>query len=199
LDITFGDPWPYEECTTALTLVDKDRNAVAINQTLVNSFGSGVVIPGTGIVLNNAMYGLNPEPGFANSISGRKRRIQNVCPTLLLKDDKPFMTVGAPGGRAIQISIVQTIVHVIDFGMDVQSAIEAPRITREVGDTQVDSRFSKENYERLIEMGHRIAYIDKEIGSWARPVGIVIDPKTNLLYGGVEWYHNGFESEAIGY
>ena len=201
LDINYGNPWPYEECTTALTVVDKDRNTVAINQTLVNNFGSGVVIPRTGIVLNNAMYGLNPEPGYANSISGRKRRIQNVCPTILLRDDKPFMAVGAPGGRAIQISIVQTIVHVIDFGMDVQTAIEAPRITREVSETQVDSRFSKEICEKLREMGHQIAYLDKELDMylWARPVGIVIDPKTNLLYGGVEWNHNGFESEAIGY
>ena len=199
LDITPGNPWPYEECTTALAVVDKDRNTVAINQTLVNTFGSGIVVPGTGIVLNNAMYGLNPEPGYANSISGRKRRIQNVCPTILLKNGKPFMAVGAPGGRAIQISIVQTIVHVIDFGMDVQSAIDAPRITREVDDIQVDNRFSKEICERLMEMGHRIAYIDKEIGNWARPVGIVVDPKTNLLYGGVDLHHNRFESEAIGY
>ncbi|MFQ6075815.1 MAG: gamma-glutamyltransferase, partial [Candidatus Bathyarchaeia archaeon] len=198
-EIAPGDPWPYEECTTALTVVDEERNAVAINQTLVNAFGSGVVIPGTGIVLNNAMYGLNPEPGHANSISGRKRRIQNVCPTILLQNGKPFMAVGAPGGRAIQTSILQTIVHVIDFGMDVQSTIEAPRITREVGETQIDSRFSREVCDRLREMGHQIAHIDKEIGNWARPVAILIDPEKNLLYGGVEWHFLGFESEAIGY
>lgn len=199
LEITPGNPWPYEECTTALTVADKDRNLVAINQTLVDTFGSGVVIPETGIVMNNAMYGLNPEPGHANSISGRKRRIQNVCPTILLKDGEPFMAIGAPGGRAIQTSIVQTIVHVIDFGMDIQSAIEAPRITRETSEVQIDSRFPKETSTKLIEMGHQIAYIDKEIGNWARPVGIVVDSKQNLLYGGVEWHFLSFESEAIGY
>ncbi len=198
LKITPGNPWPHEE-TTALTVVDKDRNAVAINQTVVNAFGSGVVIPGTGILLNNAMYGLNPEPGHANSIDGRKRRIQNVCPILLLKDGDAFMTVGAPGGRAIQTSIVQTIVHVIDFGMDPQSAIEAPRITREVGEIQVDKRFSKAIVDKLKNMGHQIAYLDKEIGSWARPVSIVIDNEKNLLFGGVESHFLGFESEAIGY
>ncbi|RLI09999.1 gamma-glutamyltransferase [Candidatus Bathyarchaeota archaeon] len=199
LEIEPGDPWPYEECTTALTVVDEEKNAVAINQTLVNAFGCGVVVPGTGIVLNNAMYGLNPEPGHANSISGRKRRIQNVCPTILLRDGEAFMAVGAPGGRAIQTSILQTIVHVIDFGMDIQSAIEAPRITREVGEIQMDSRFPERVCDRLVEMGHQVAYIDKEIGNWARPVGIVIDPERNLLYGGVEWHFLGFESEAIGY
>ena len=69
-------------------LADKAGNMVSVNQTLVNTFGSGVVIPGTGIVMNNAMYGLNPEPGTANSIDGRKRRIQNVCPTIVLEDGK---------------------------------------------------------------------------------------------------------------
>jgi len=199
VEITPGDPWPYGESTTALTVVDEERNAVAINQTLVNGFGCGVTIPGTGIVMNNAMYGLNPEPGHANSIDGRKRRIQNVCPTILLGEEKPFMAVGAPGGRVIQISIVQAIVHVVDFDIDIQSAIEAPRITREVGETQVDSRFSQEVVGRLREVGHQIAHIDKAIGSWASPVGIVIDPERNLLYGGVECHMLGFESEAIGY
>jgi len=199
LDIAPNDPWPYEKCTTALTVADKDKNLVAINQTIVNTFGSGVVIPGTGIVMNNAMYGLNPEPGHANSISGRKRRIQNVCPTILLKDGAPFMAVGAPGGRAIQTSIVQTIAHVVDYGMDIQSAIEAPRITRETAVTQVDNRFSKKVVDKLEAMGHQIAYLDKELGNWGRPVGIIADTEKNLLYGGVEWHFLGFESEAIGY
>ncbi len=194
-----GDPWPYERCTTALTVVDGERNAVAVNQTLVDAFGCGVVVPGTGIVLNNAMYGLNPEPGHANSILGRKRRIQNVCPTILLRDGKTFMAIGAPGGRAIQTSIVQAIVNLVDFGMDIQSAIEAPRITRETGEIQLDSRFSREVYEKLSSAGHRVAYIDKEIGGWGRPVAIVVDDETGLLYGGVESHFLGFESEAIGY
>jgi len=199
IDIKPGNPGLFEECTTALTVVDEARNAVVINQTIVNSFGCGVVIPGTGIVMNNAMYGLNPEPGYSNSIDGRKRRIQNVCPTILLKEEKPFMTIGAPGGRAIQNAIVQTIINVVDFGMDIQTAIEAPRITREVGAVQLDSRFSKETYDRLVEMGHTASYIDKELWNWARPVSILVDPEKNLLYGGVECHFLGFESEAIGY
>jgi len=145
------------------------------------------------------MYGLNPEPGHANSIEGRKRRIQNVCPTLLLKDRELFMALGAPGGRAIQPSITQTIVNVVDFGMDIQEAIEAPRITREVGEIQLDSRFSKEVCNRLTEIGHRVVRLDKELGNWGRPVGILVDSRKNLLYGGVECHFLGFESEAIGY
>ena len=109
------------------------------------------------------------------------------------------MAIGAPGGRAIQTSLVQTIVHVIDFGMDIQSAIEAPRITRETRETQIDTRFSKNVCDALKEMGHKIIYIDKELGNWARPVGIVVDSETNRLSGGVEWHFINFESEAIGY
>ncbi len=199
LEVRPGDPWPYEECTTALAVIDEERNAVVINQTLVNAFGSGVIVPGTGIVLNNAMYGLNPEPGHANSIDGRKRRIQNVCPTILLQGDDPYLAVGAPGGRAIQTSIAQVIINVVDFGMDIQSAIDAPRITREVAEILLDSRFPEETYKRLMEIGHKVIYIDKELANWGRPIGIIYNRERNLLYGGVEHHFLGFISEAIGY
>jgi gamma-glutamyltranspeptidase/glutathione hydrolase len=195
-----GDPWPHEpENTTALTVADKAGNFVSVNQTLVNSFGCGVVIPGTGICMNNAMYGLNPEPGHANSIDGRKRRIQNVCPTILLKDGNPFMALGAPGGRNIQVSLSQVIVHVIDFGMGIQEAIEAPRITRETMEVYVDNRFPEVVRDDLTEMGHDVVWVDQELKSWARPVGVLRDSETRLLHGGVYWNHNGFESIAMGY
>ena len=143
--ITAGEPWSYEpDCTTTLAVGDKDGNMVAINQTLVNSFGSGVVIPGTGIVMNNAMYGLNPDPGTANSIDGRKRRIQNVCPTIVLHNGEPYQAIGAPGGRNIQVSIAQVIHYLIDYGMSIQDAVDAPRVTRETGKVYLDSRFPKD-------------------------------------------------------
>ncbi len=195
-----GDPWPYEpECTTALTAADKAGNMVAINQTLVNAFGSGVVIPGTGIVMNNAMYGLNPNPGTANSIDGRKRRIQNVCPVVVLRDGKAFMAIGAPGGRNIQVSVAQAIHHVIDYGMEMQDAVDAPRVTRETKTIYLDSRFSAEVRDQLIAMGHDINYIDAELKSWGRPIGIYKDQVTGLLHGGVYSLLTGFVSMAVGY
>jgi gamma-glutamyltranspeptidase / glutathione hydrolase len=195
-----GDPWPYEpECTTALTAADKAGNMVAINQTLVNSFGSGIVIPGTGIVMNNAMYGLNPEPGTANSIDGRKRRIQNVCPVVVLKDGEAFMAIGAPGGRNIQVSVAQAIHYVIDYGMEMQDAVDAPRVTRETKTIFLDSRFSAETRDKLVAMGHDIKYIDPELKSWGRPIGVYKDSITGLLHGGVYSLLTGFESMAVGY
>jgi gamma-glutamyltranspeptidase/glutathione hydrolase len=194
------DPWPYEpECTTALTVADKDGNMVAINQTLVNSFGSGVVIPGTGIVMNNAMYGLDPEQGTANSIDGRKRRIQNVCPTIVLKEGEGYMTLGAPGGRNIQVSIAQVIHHVIDYGMSMQDAVDAPRVTRETSTVYLDSRFPASVRDQLLSMGHDLKYIDPELKSWGRPVGILREDTTGLLHGGVYSMLTSFESVAIGY
>ena len=195
-----SDPWPYEpECTTALTAADKSGNMVAINQTIVNSFGSGIVIPGTGIVMNNAMYGLNPMPGTANSIDSRKRRIQNVCPVVVLRDGKAFMAVGAPGGRNIQVSVAQVIHYILDYGMNIQDAVDAPRVTRETSTVFLDARFPASVRDKLVAMGHDINYIDPELKSWGRPVGIYRDSITGLLHGGVYSQLTGFESMAVGY
>lgn len=194
-----GDPWPHEpECTTALAAADSDGNMVCVNQTLVNSFGCGVVVPGTGIVMNNAMYGLNPEPGHANSVGGRKRRIQNVCPTVVLRDGEPYMALGAPGGRNIQVSVAQAIVHVVDYGMCVQDAVDAPRITRETGKVHVDSRLPLKVRDGLRAMGHDVNWVDAELRGWGRPVAVLRDPRTELLHGGVYTLLTGFESMAVG-
>jgi gamma-glutamyltranspeptidase/glutathione hydrolase len=198
--VEFGNPWPYEsDSTTCLAAGDKAGNLVCINQTLVNSFGCGVVIPGTGIVMNNAMYGLDPEPGHANSINGRKRRIQNVCPTVVLKNGEPFMTLGAPGGRNIQVSVAQVIVNIVDHDMGIQEAIEAPRITRETSTVYVDNRFPAQVRDALVALGHDVDWLDQELRSWARPVGVLIDPESGMLHGGVQCYFTGFESTAVGY
>ena len=196
--VTSGNPWPFEpENTTALSIADKKGNFVSVNQTLVNSFGSGVVIPNTGIVMNNAMYGLDPEPGKANSIDGRKRRIQNVCPTVLLKEGEGYLAMGAPGGRNIQVSIAQAIHYIVDYGMGIQDAVDAPRVTRETSTVFLDSRFSTETRDKLISMGHDINYIDPELKSWGRPVGVLKGPD-GLLHGGVYSLLTGFESLAVG-
>lgn len=197
--INFGKPWPFEpDHTTSLAIADKSGNMVCINQTLVNLFGSGVVIPGTGITMNNAMYGLNPEPGHANSINGRKRRIQNVCPIILLKDGEALLAAGAPGGRNIPVSVMQVILHVVDFKMGIQEAIEAPRCTREIGQLFIDSRFPPEVRDKLRAMGHDIDWVDEEIRGWARPVGVLRDPKTRLLHGGVTTTLTNYESRTVG-
>jgi hypothetical protein len=83
--------------------------------------------------------------------------------------------------------------------MGIQEAIEAPRITRETSTVYVDNRFSISVRDALVMMGHDLVWIDEELKSWARPVGVLRDPETGLLHGGVYWNHNGFESIALGY
>jgi gamma-glutamyltranspeptidase/glutathione hydrolase len=199
-EIGFGNPWPKEpECTTALAVADKAGNMVCINQTIVDNFGCGVVIPGTGIVLNNAMYGLDTEPGRANSIDGRKRRIQNVCPAVVLNEGIPLMVLGAPGGRNIQVSVAQVILHVIDYGMNIHEAVNAPRVTRETSTLFLDKRFPEKVRNALLDKGHDLVWIDPEVKGWGRPIGVVRNPETGMLHGGVYTLLNGFESEAVGY
>jgi gamma-glutamyltranspeptidase/glutathione hydrolase len=195
-----GDPWPHEpECTTVLAVGDRAGNLVCVNQTVVDGFGSGIVVPGTGIAMNNGMYGLDPEPGHANSIDGRKRRIQNVCPTILLRDGEPFMSVGAPGGRKIQVSVAHVIVNVVDHGMGIQDAIEAPKLFRETSTVYVDNRYPSEVREGLLERGHDLVWVDRERYGWGRPVGVVVDPETGLLHGGVQCHQYMHESIAVGH
>ena len=144
-DSPLHDPWRYDpqrrpeiakpasppsegDCTTHLSVIDRDRNMVACTQTAVAGFGSGVVVPGTGVLLPNSMVVFNPMPGAANSIAGFKRGLNNMTPVLALRDGRPFLTVGAPGGRRIMCRIAPVVSNVIDFGMSIQEAITAPSV-----------------------------------------------------------------------
>jgi len=91
------------------------------------------------------------------------------------------------------------ISHVVDHGMGIQDAIEAPRIMRETSTVYVDNRFPEEVRDGLIARGHDVVWVDQELQSWARPIGVVKDPQTGLLHGGVQCHFTGFESVAIGY
>jgi gamma-glutamyltranspeptidase/glutathione hydrolase len=109
------------------------------------------------------------------------------------------MAVGAPGGRNIQVSVAQVILHVLDFGMNIHEAVNAPRVTRETSTLFLDKRFPQKVSEALKRMGHDLVWIDPQIKGWGRPVGVLKNPDTGMLHGGVYTLLNGFESEAIGY
>ena len=109
-------------CTTHLSVVDKDRTMVAITQTNNMVWGSGVVVPGTGILFNDTMVLFDPRPGRANSIEGGKRPLSRMTPMLVLKDGNPFLTAGAPGGRMIMGTVMKVLHNVIDLGMGIQEA-----------------------------------------------------------------------------
>ena len=123
--------------TTHYSVVDSEGNAVAVTYTLNGGFGNGITVPGLGFLLNNEMDDFSAKPGTANMfglvqgeanvIAPGKRPLSSMTPTIVLKDGKLFMTAGAPGGSRISTAVLQVILNVLDFGMNVQDAIDAPR------------------------------------------------------------------------
>jgi gamma-glutamyltranspeptidase / glutathione hydrolase len=124
--------------TTHYSVVDSDGNAVAVTYTLNGGYGNGITVPGLGFLLNNEMDDFASKPGTpnmfglvqgeANAIQPGKRPLSSMTPTIVVKDGKLFMTAGAPGGSRISTAVLQVILNVIDFGMNVQDAVDAPRV-----------------------------------------------------------------------
>ncbi len=174
-------------CTTHVNVVDADRNVVALTSTLGETFGSGVVARGTGILLNNGMTWFDPEPAHVNSIQPRKRTLWAPTPTVVVRDGRPYLVLGAPGGRRIISALVQSVVNLLDFGMGVQEAVTTPRIHCEGPLTEVDDRIAAEVVDGLTTTGHRVKLVHENSSSsyFARPSGIRIDPQSSQLTGGV--------------
>lgn len=162
--------------TTHLSIVDAKGNAVAVTTTLNDSYGSKIVVAGSGFLLNNEMDDFSAKPGFANmygAIGGEankilpnKRMLSSMTPTILEKDHKLFMVVGTPGGTTIITSVFQTILNVLEFNMNMQEAVSAPRFHSQwLPDEVMAERdaFSDGIREKLSGMGHNITFRD-EIG-----------------------------------
>lgn len=115
-------------CTTHLCVIDKDGNMVALTQTLLSLFGSRVMLPESGVMMNNGINWFDPQPGKANSIGAAKRPLSNMCPLLGLDGDKPWLALGASGGRRIMPAVLQLISLLIDYQMPLEAAFHQPRI-----------------------------------------------------------------------
>jgi gamma-glutamyltranspeptidase/glutathione hydrolase len=162
-------PWRESYETTHFSIVDEKGNAVAVTYTLNGLFGSGVTIAGTGILMNNEMddftakvgepnmYGVLQSP--ANGIEPGKRPLSAMTPTIVTRDDKPYLITGAPGGPTIISTVLQNIVNVIDFGMDAQAAADAPRFHHQwmPDELRLESEgFSPDTVRILERIGHRV-------------------------------------------
>lgn len=157
------------EQTTHLSIVDAQGNAVAVTTTLNDSYGNTIVVAGAGFFLNNEMDDFSVKPGHANmygAIGGEankilpnKRMLSSMTPTIVEKDGKLFMVVGTPGGTTIITSVFQTIINVIDHGMNMQEAVAAKRFHSQWmpdGILTENNAFSDETGKQLFEMGHQI-------------------------------------------
>ena len=181
-------PRPSDECTTHVSAIDTQRNMVALTHTAVSLWGSRVVVPGTGILLNNGMIWFDPEPGKPNSVGPGKRGLVNMVPVLGFKRGKPAFTLGAPGGRGIVSAIPQVISNMVDLGAGPQAAIEAPRVHTEGGEVLVSTRVGDKSLAGLARRGHEVVPKEESYSTlnFSRPVAIRVTPKG--LEAGCEQY-----------
>jgi gamma-glutamyltranspeptidase/glutathione hydrolase len=186
--------WPAEGSeTTHFSVVDEERNAVALTYTLEDGYGSGIVVPGAGFLMNNEMGDFNAGPGLTdatglvgtepNLATPGKRMLSNMTPTIVVKDGSPVLVVGAAGGRKIPGTVLQILLGVLDFGMNVQEAIDASRISHQwLPDVILHEPFglSADTAEALRARGHQVE--ERAAGEWSRAHGIAV--RDGLLEGG---------------
>jgi len=188
--------WPTEsQETTHLSVVDAQRNAVSLTYTLEYGYGSRIVVPGAGFLLNNEMGDFNAGPGLTNEqgLVGTppnlaqvgKRMLSSMSPTIVTKDGKLLMVTGSPGGRTIINTVLMTILNVIDFGMNAQEAVDAGRMHHQwLPDRLSVERFgfSADSLNALRAMGHTVS----EAGGQGVAEVIVLNQKDDMLEGGMD-------------
>ena len=192
--VSKGEPLRYESPqTTHFTIIDPDGNVVASTYTLNESYGSAVTAAGTGFLLNDEMDDFTSKPGVpntfgliqseANAIAPQKRPLSSMTPTIVLKDGKVLFAAGSPGGSTIINTVLQVVVNVIDFGMNIQEAIDAPRFHHQWLPDKINwepFEFSRDTTEALQKMGHIFNEKADYIGD---AHAIAVDPQTGARLG----------------
>ena len=182
--------------TTALCAIDARGNIAVLTQTISDHFGAKVVVPGTGILLNNDMRNFSSRGN--NAMAPGKRMRGTLSPTILLKDGKPWAALGTPGSGRIISTMVILISNLIDHKMPIQEAIESPRFYARNTEKNlwVESRMPKETLESLGKMGYTFETMNDYDLYFGGAQGIVIDRKTGNLCGGADPRRDGM---AVGY
>ena len=176
-EVSPGDPYPFESPdTTHFSVMDAYGNAVSNTYTLNFSYGSGKMIPGTGMLINNEMDDFSSKPGTpngygllgseANAIEGNKRPLSSMTPTIIFKDDEPYMVFGSPGGSRIITTVLQVALNVMDHDMNIAQAVHSPRIHHqwlpEV--LMIEKGFGSDTEKLLEQKGYRL-YPSSTMGS----------------------------------
>jgi gamma-glutamyltranspeptidase/glutathione hydrolase len=147
----------HGKSTTYIATADRFGNWASLIQSVHQSFGCGVVVDGTGIVLNNRMSGFNLIPDHPNELAPAKLPAHTLSPVLILRNDKPVIAIGTPGGLGQTQFLAQTLCNIVDFGMNLQEAVEAPRWQSEsTGCVELESRMPGDVSERLISEGYKV-------------------------------------------
>jgi gamma-glutamyltranspeptidase/glutathione hydrolase len=173
--------------TTHLTVADGAGNIVATTQTINSLFGARFVIPGTGIIPNNYLYLFDPHPGKTLSLAPGKRITTSMSPVMALRDGKPAFALGLPGGLRIFGSAMQALVNLIDHGMSLQEAVEAPRLWTQGQSVEVEDGFPEPVRQALRERGHDVAVMPHVAGGM-NAIGFAAD---GTLTGAACWRADG--------
>lgn len=195
--VTSGEPSKHESgSTTFLCAVDRRGNIAALTQTISDFFGAKVLIAGTGIILNNEMKNFSARG--INAMAPGKRMRTTIAPTIILKDGKPFATLGTPGAARIISTMVILISNLIDHKMGIQEAIEAPRFYARDTDKNlsVESRMPPDTIAALTKLGYIIQTQGEYDLFFGGAQGIIIDAKTGKKIGGADPRRDG---AVIGY
>jgi gamma-glutamyltranspeptidase/glutathione hydrolase len=199
-------PPPEKDHTTHYSVVDRFGNCVSVTTTLNDAYGSKVVVTGAGFLLNDEMDDFSAKEGVpneyglvgssANAIAPNKRMLSSMTPTIVVKEGKPFMVIGTPGGSTIMTTVLQVIVNVIDFKMTIQEAVDAPRIHHQwlPDHLMYEQRaLSQDAVDNLRAMGYSLRMRENTTGL---AEGILFDRKRGLLLGATDPRGYG---EAVGY
>ncbi|MGD9346347.1 MAG: gamma-glutamyltransferase [Candidatus Aminicenantes bacterium] len=194
--------------TTHYSVVDKDGLAVATTYTLNGGYGAGVVVPGTGILLNNEMDDFNVTPGFTdtegligtepNLIHPYKRMLSSMTPTIVEREGQVYLITGSPGGRTIINTVLNVVINVLEFKMDIQKAVDAPRIDHEWMPDVLNverKRIRDDVIYALRSMGHTFKSSSR-LWSQGDAHSIFVDPQTGIYYGAAD---KRSEGAAIGF
>ncbi|SDI41451.1 gamma-glutamyltransferase [Alteribacillus bidgolensis] len=205
-NVKAGDPWKYEDAeqtkevveqeddkeigeTTHFTVADKWGNVVSYTTTIEQVFGTGIMVPEYGFMLNNELTDFDARPGGANEVQPNKRPLSSMTPTIVLEDGKPVLTLGSPGGPTIIASVLQTFLNIIEYDMDLKEAIEEPRIyNSHTSLTRWEEGVPEEVREDLVEMGHRYENSPRSIGNVQ---SILIDHENGTYYGAADSRREG--------
>ncbi|NGQ72154.1 gamma-glutamyltransferase, partial [Staphylococcus aureus] len=171
--------------TTHFCVIDKEGNIASFTTSIGMIYGSGITIPGYGVLLNTTMDGFDVVDGGINEIAPYKRPLSNMAPTIVMHHGKPILTVGAPGAISIIASVAQTLINVLVFGMDIQQAIDEPRIySSHPNRIEWEPQFSQSTILALIARGHAMEHKpDAYIGDVH---GLQVDLNTRDASGGAD-------------
>lgn len=197
-EIVEGDASEWiNECTTHFDVIDAEGNAVAVTQSLGSSFGSGVVLGETGMFLNNFMNWFDLLPESPNVIAPHKRIEMCISPCQIWRDGNLFALIGTPGSHGIMQTTPQMILNLIENGMNIQAAIEAPRVRLEEPGTHVgiESRVPVEIRDALAARGHDVRALPDWTAGVGGGQGIAVDQEEGSLMGGADPRRDGY---AIG-